>query len=90
MSYSSIAITAPDTAEQGAVVPMSTVVTNITGNSLPFRVDLYAVRDIYAVPTSEETIGTVGVVIGAGQSQLINGSFIMYHACLALISAATS
>jgi len=77
MSYSSIAITAPDTAEQGAVVPMSTVVTNISASALRFRIDLYAVRDIYAVPTSEETIGSVEVVIGGGQSQVISGSFIM-------------
>ena len=77
MSYSSIAITAPDTAEEGAVVPMSTVVKNITATSRLFRADLYAMRDIYAVPTSEETIGSVEVTIGSGQSQLISGSFIM-------------
>ena len=77
MIYSSIAITAPDTAEQGAVVPMSTVVTNITANSLKFRIDLYAVRDIYAVPASEERIGSLEVVIGGGQSQTVSGSFIM-------------
>lgn len=77
MSYSSIAITAPDSAEQGAVVPMSTKITNITAVPRLFRIKLYAMRDIYEVPTSEETIGTVEVVIGSGQTQEIRGTFIM-------------
>ena len=77
MAYSSISITAPSNAKQGVVVPMSTTVKNISANSLLFRVKLYAVRDIYAVPAPNEIIGTVEVVIGSGQSQVISGTFIM-------------
>jgi len=77
MAYSSISITAPSNAEQGVVVPISTEVTNISEYSLPFRIDLYAVKDIYAVPTPEEIIGSLEVTIGSGQSQVISGTFIM-------------
>lgn len=77
MSYSSISIAAPSKAEEGSLVPMSTEVTNISAYDLLFRVKLYAVRDIYAVPTPEETIGSLEVVIGSGQSQVISGTFTM-------------
>ncbi len=77
MVYSSISITAPSNAEQGVVVPISTEVTNISAYPLPFRIDLYAVKDIYAVPTPEETIGSLEVTIGSGESQVVSGTFIM-------------
>ena len=77
MAYSSISITAPSNAEQGVVVPISTEVTNISEYSLPFRIDLYAVKDIYAVPTPEEVIGSLEVTIGSGESQVVSGTFIM-------------
>ncbi|GAG96522.1 unnamed protein product [marine sediment metagenome] len=77
MSYTSISITAPDNAEQGELVSMSTLVTNISAHSLLFEIKLYAVRDIYAVPTPEETIGSLEVNIGSGQSQSVSGTFIM-------------
>ncbi|GAI20585.1 unnamed protein product, partial [marine sediment metagenome] len=50
MAYSDIAITAPSSAEEGEEVSVSALVTNISALDLPFRVKLYAVEDIYAVP----------------------------------------
>ncbi len=72
-----IEITAPDSAAEGSVVPISTEVTNITADSCLFRVELYAVRDIYEVPAPDERIGSLEVVIGSGQSQVVSGTFIM-------------
>ena len=77
MSYTSIAITAPNTAKEGDLVSMSTLITNISAYNVMFRVVLYAIRDIYAVPTTEETIGSLEVAINSGQSQLVSGTFIM-------------
>lgn len=77
MAYSSISITAPSSAEEGELVPISTEVTNISTYSLPFRIDLYAVKDIYAVPTPEETIGSFEVTIDSGESQVVSGTFVM-------------
>ena len=77
MAYSSISLTTPSSATEGERVSVSTKVTNVSADSRFFRVNLYAVRDIYAVPTSEETIGSLEVVIGSGQSQVVSGSFIM-------------
>ncbi len=77
MAYSSIVITAPSSTEEGSVVPMSTGVTNITADSHLFKVELFAVRDIYEVPTPEERIGSLNAHIGAGQSQVVSGTFIM-------------
>ena len=77
MAYSSISITAPNSAKEGAVVPISTKVTNISAYSLLFRVELLAVKDIYAVPAPEERIGSLEVVISSGQSQVVSGTFIM-------------
>jgi len=72
-----IEITAPSSAKEGEQVPISTKVMNISAYSLLFRVELYAVKDIYEVPTPEETVGSLEVTIGSGQSQVISGTFIM-------------
>ncbi|GAI20924.1 unnamed protein product [marine sediment metagenome] len=72
-----ISITAPSSASEGEQVPISTQVVNVSAYSLLFRVDLYAVKDIYEVPTPEEEVGSFEVIIGSGQSQIISGVFIM-------------
>ncbi|GAJ04971.1 unnamed protein product [marine sediment metagenome] len=72
-----ISITAPSSASEGEQVPISTEVKNISAYSLLFRVDLFAVKDIYEVPTPEETIGSIEVAIGSGQSYVVSGMFIM-------------
>ena len=77
MSYSSIALTAPSTAEENEQVSVSTLVTNVSASDLMFRIKLAAVRDIYAVPGPSEIIGTIDVVIKSGQSQPVSGTFIM-------------
>ncbi len=77
MPYSSISITAPVFSEEGSVVQMSTEVTNITATSRLFRLELFAVKDIYEVPTPEEKIGSLTVNIAGGQAQVVSGTFIM-------------
>ena len=77
MALSSISITAPSSAEEGKRVSVSTRVTNISADSRLFRVRLYAVRDIFAVPAPEERIGSLEVRIGSGEFQVISGSFTM-------------
>jgi len=77
MAYTDIAITAPDSAEEGEQVSVSARVTNITAVDLSFRVKIYAVRDIYAVPEPEELIGNFEEVIGSGVSKTYSGSFTM-------------
>jgi len=77
MAYTDIAITVPDSAEEGEQVSVSALVTNITELDLSFRVRLYAVEDIYAVPDPDELIGSFEEVIGSGASKTISGSFTM-------------
>jgi len=77
MAYTDIAITAPDSAEEGDQVPVSVQVTNITASDLSFRVKLYAVEDIYAVPDPDDLIGSFEEVIESGVSKTYNGSFTM-------------
>jgi hypothetical protein len=77
MAYTDIEITAPSSAEEGELVSVSALVTNITELDLPFRVRLYAVEDIYAVPKPEELIGSFEEVIESGASKTISGSFTM-------------
>ena len=77
MAYTDIEITAPSNAEEGKAVSVSALVTNISALDLPFRVKLYAVRDIYEVPAPEELLGSFEEVIENGASKTISGSFIM-------------
>ncbi|MBA7473494.1 hypothetical protein ES708_09720 [subsurface metagenome] len=77
MAYTDIAITAPDSAEEGEEVSVSAQVTNITALDLPFRVKLYAVEDIYAVPDPGDLLDTFEGTIGSGASKLVSGSFTM-------------
>jgi len=77
MAYSSSSITAPNSAIEGERVSISVKVTNTSADSYEFRIRLLAVRDIYAVPSPEEEIGSLEVVIRSGQSQIVSGSFIM-------------
>ncbi len=77
MSYSSITITAPDTAEQGSVIPVAAQVTNTTANNYPFRVKIYAVRDIYAVPSPSELIGSFEQAIESGETKHYDRVFTM-------------
>ncbi|MBA7563548.1 hypothetical protein ES708_05207 [subsurface metagenome] len=77
MAYTDIVITAPDSAEEGEQVSVSAQVTNITASDLSFRVKIYAVRDIYAVPEPEELIGSFEEVIGSGVSKTYSGAFTM-------------
>jgi hypothetical protein len=77
MASTDIAITAPDSAEEGEEVSVSARVTNITAVSYPFRVKLYAVEDIYAVPDPDELIGSFEETIGSGAYKTISGSFTM-------------
>ena len=77
MAYTDIAITAPDSAEEGERVSVSARVTNITALDLSFRVKIYAVRDIYAVPEPEEIIGSFEEVIGSGIAKTYSASFTM-------------
>ena len=77
MAYSDIAITAPSSAEEGEEVSVSALVTNISALDLPFRVKLYAVEDIYAVPAPGDLLDTFEETIGSGAFQTISGSFIM-------------
>ena len=75
MAYTDIAITAPSSAEEGESVSVSAQVTNTTLSDLLFRVKLYAVEDIYAVPEPEELIGSFEEVIESGAYKIISGSF---------------
>ncbi|MBA7686893.1 hypothetical protein ES703_95353 [subsurface metagenome] len=77
MAYTDIAITAPDSAEEGEQVSVSARVTNITAVSYPFRVKLYAVEDIYAVPAPGDLLETFEETIGSGAYKTISGSFTM-------------
>ena len=77
MAYTDIAITAPSSAEEGKPVSVSTLVTNISALDLSFRVKLYAVEDIYAVPEPHELIGSFEEVIESGAYKIISGSFTM-------------
>jgi len=77
MAYTDIAITAPSSAEEGKLVSVSARVTNITALDLPFRVKIYAVEDIYAVPEPEELIGSFEEVITNGSSKTYSASFTM-------------
>jgi hypothetical protein len=77
MAYTDIEITAPGSAEEGELVSVSALVTNISALDLPFRVKLYAVRDIYEVPAPEELIDSFEGIIESGAFQTISGSFIM-------------
>jgi len=77
MAYTDIAITAPSSAREGDEVSVFAQVTNITAVDLPFRVKIYAVEDIYAVPEPEELIGSFEEVIGSGVSKTYSGSFTM-------------
>ena len=77
MALSSISITAPSSAEEGERVSVSARVTNISAVSYPFRVRIYAVEDIYAVPAPEDLLGTFEATIGSGAYKTISGSFTM-------------
>ncbi|GAI72512.1 unnamed protein product [marine sediment metagenome] len=77
MAFTDIAITAPDSAEEGEQVSVSARVTNITAISYPFRVKLYAVKDIYAVPAPGDLLDTFEETIGSGAYKTISGSFTM-------------
>lgn len=77
MAYTDIAITAPDSAEEGEQVSVSAQVTNITALDLSFRVKIYAVEDIYAVPDPDELIGTFEEVIENGITKTYSASFTM-------------
>ncbi|GAI61050.1 unnamed protein product, partial [marine sediment metagenome] len=56
---------------------VSAQVTNITALDLLFRVKIYAVEDIYAVPEPEELIGTFEEVIENGITKTYSASFTM-------------
>ena len=73
----SIEITAPDTAVEGKQVSVSAKVTNIGASSSSYKIELWAVQDIHAVPAPGERIGSLEVVIKGGQSQVASGSFTM-------------
>ncbi|GAI60904.1 unnamed protein product [marine sediment metagenome] len=77
MAYTDIAITAPSSAEEGELVSVSAQVTNISALDLPFRVRLYAVEDIYAVPAPGDLLDTFEETIGSGAYKTISGSFTM-------------
>ena len=77
MAYTDIAITAPNSAEEGEQVSVSAQVTNITALDLSFRVKIYAVEDIYAVPDPGDLLDTFEEVIGSGASKPVSGSFTM-------------
>jgi len=77
MASTDIAITAPDSAEEGEEVSVSARVTNITAVSYPFRVKLYAVEDIYEVPAPGDLLDTFEETIGSGAYKTISGSFTM-------------
>ncbi|MBA7465038.1 hypothetical protein ES707_00199 [subsurface metagenome] len=77
MAYTDIAITAPNSAEEGEPVSVSAQVTNITASDLLFGVKIYAVEDIYAVPEPHEIIGTFEEVIENGITKTYSASFTM-------------
>lgn len=77
MPYTDIAITAPNSAEEGEPVSVSARVTNITALDLSFKVKIYAVEDIYAVPEPEEIIGSFEEVITSGITKDYGASFTM-------------
>lgn len=77
MAYTDIAITVPDSAEEGEQVSVSAQVTNISALDLSFRVKLYAVEDIYAVPDPSDLLDTFEGTIGSGASKPVSGSFTM-------------
>jgi len=77
MAYTDIAITAPDSAEEGELVSVSARVTNIAAYDFSFKVKIYAVRDIYAVPEPEEIIGSFEEVIKSGIAKTYSASFTM-------------
>ena len=61
MAYSNIVLTAPSSAQEGETVSVSVKVTNISAARYEFRINLLAVRDIYAVPAPDEKIGSLEV-----------------------------
>ncbi|MBA7700479.1 hypothetical protein ES703_109193 [subsurface metagenome] len=77
MALSSISITAPSSAVEGERVSVSARVTNISADSYPFRVKLYAVQDIYAVPPPGALLDSFEQTIGSGSYKTISGSFTM-------------
>lgn len=77
MASTDIAITAPNSAEEGEPVSVSARVTNITALDLSFKVKIYAVQDIYAVPEPEELIGSFEEVITSGITKTYSASFTM-------------
>jgi len=77
MALSSISITAPSSAREGDRVSVSARVTNISADSYSFRVKLYAVQDIYAVPAPGDLLDTFEEIIGSGAYKTISGSFTM-------------
>ena len=77
MAYTDIAITAPDSAEEGELVSVSARVTNFAAYDFPFKVKICAVRDIYAVPEPEEIIGSFEEVITSGIAKTYSASFTM-------------
>lgn len=77
MTYSSISIVAPDTVEQGKIVDAAVHVTNTTANYYPFRVKIYAVRDIHAVPAPSELIDSFEQAIEGGETKHYGTIFTM-------------
>lgn len=77
MSYSSISIVVPDTAEQGKIITAAAHVTNITANYYPFKVKIYAVQDIYAVPKPGELIASFEQAIEGGETKHYGAVFTM-------------
>ena len=77
MALSSISITAPSSAREGDRVLVSARVKNISAAPYNFRVKLYAVRDIYAVPGPGDLLGTFEATIGSGGEHPISAFFTM-------------
>ena len=73
----SIEITAPDSAVEGKQVSVSARVTNTAADSYQFRVRIWAVRDVNAVPAPDELIGNFEEVIGSGVAKTYSASFTM-------------
>ena len=72
-----ILITAPNSAEEGEEVSVSAKVMNVSTGSFYYEIRLLAVRDINAVPSSDEKIGSLKVLIKSAQSQVVSGTFTM-------------
>lgn len=77
MAYSSVLITVTGSAAEGQMVSASARITNNATASYPFRVKLYAVRDIYAVPGPSDLLNTFEQTIAGRASKTISGSFTM-------------